>query len=591
VVEIRDFLRHYREQRGTFALIAALSLVSVGFEVVLLVVLVPLAQTISGVTDATISLGPVDLSGRTSGELLLVALTAIVVVTAVQLAAVWLAARAAAEWQHDWRHRVFRAFLDADWETQSHDRDGKLVAITGINIYQGAAGLTSIATGLTAVMGLVIMNATAIVVAPIGAVLMLVCGSVLFACLYPLTRYSKRRFERMAAFNLEVSNDLSEYASLAREVRIHGVTDHVDAVVADQLQRHEDLRRRATVLVSLGSPLYRLGGVVLVLGLIWFATTRDAAGAVAFSTAALLLYRSVGYGQALQRSYHSVHETLPFLRNTDAELELYASHRHVSGAVELDPPSSVEFRAVSYAYDDAGPALDDVSVTMRRGEIIGLAGRSGAGKTTLAQILLRLRRPTTGSVLVDGRSADEFTDRSWAAQVALVPQDTRLIHGTVAENIAFLRDGISRAAIEQAAVEAGIHESITGLPDGYDTPIGPSTRNLSGGQIQRVGIARALAGDPGILVLDEPTSALDAQSEQVIQETLEQLRGRLLVVIIAHRLTTLSICSRVLVLEKGRLAAEGPPDEVLHDGTLLSVVSDDGPRLDARPITGEKTAS
>lgn len=591
MVEIRAFLRHYRDQRATFALIAALSLVGVGFEAVLLVVLVPLAQAISGVADPTIALGPFDLSARSTGELLLVALGAIVVVTAVQLAVVWLSARAAAEWQHTWRHRVFRAFLDADWEVQSRDRDGKLVAITGINIYQGAAGLTSIASGLTAVMGLVVMNVTAIVVAPIGALLMLVCGSVLFACLHPLTRYSKRRFERMAAFNLEVSNDLSEMASLAREVRLHGVTDRVDLVVGDQLQRHEDLRRRATVLVNVGSPLYRLGGVVLVLGLIWFATSRDAAGAAAFSTAALLLYRSVGYGQALQRSYHAVHETLPFLRNTDAELELYESHRHVVGAVELAPPDTVELQGVAYAYDDDGPALDGVSVTMRRGEIIGLAGRSGAGKTTLAQILLRLRRPTAGAVLVDGRPAEDFSDESWAAQVALVPQDTRLIHGTVAENIAFLREDITRAAVEHAAAEAGIHEAIAALPQGYDTPIGPSTRNLSGGQIQRVGIARALAGEPAILVLDEPTSALDAQSEQVIQDTLEQLRGRLLVVIIAHRLTTLSICSRVLVMERGRLEAEGPPSEVLHDGTLLSVVTDEAPEREPRPVAGEKTAS
>ena len=307
--------------------------------------------------------------------------------------------------------------------------------------------------------------------------------------------------------------------------------------------------------------------------------------------AALLLYRSVGYGQSLQRAYHAVHETLPFLRNTDNEIELYEAHRHVAGTVELGAPQAVEFRDVSYAYDDAGRALDAVSVTMRRGEIIGLAGRSGAGKTTLAQILLRLRRPTSGAVLVDGRSIDEFTDASWAEQVALVPQDTRLIHGTVTENITFLRTGITRAAIERAAAAAGIHDSITELPDGYDTPIGPTTRNLSGGQIQRIGIARALAGDPGILVLDEPTSALDTQSEQVVQETLEQLQGRLLVVIIAHRLTTLSICSRVLVMEKGRLEAEGPPNEVLHDGTLLSVVTDDDGEIGRRPLKGERTAS
>ena len=125
-----------------FVLIALLSLVGVGFEAVLLVVLVPLAQTITGATSASMSIGPLDLSGRTTTELLTAALVSILVVTVVQVAVVWLSAHAAAEWQHAWRHRVFQAFLDADWDTQSHDRDGKLVAITGINIFQGAQGLT-----------------------------------------------------------------------------------------------------------------------------------------------------------------------------------------------------------------------------------------------------------------------------------------------------------------------------------------------------------------------------------------------------------------------------------------------------------------
>lgn len=180
------------------------------------------------------------------------------------------------------------------------------------------------------------------------------------------------------------------------------------------------------------------------------------------------------------------------------------------------------------------------------------------------------RRPTAGEVRFDGTVVDEFTDASWASAVTLVPQDTRLIHGTVAGNIAFLRD-IAPEVLEQAARDAGIHDAILELPDGYATEIGPATRNLSGGQIQRIGIARALAGDPSVLVLDEPTSALDTQSEQVIQETLERLHGRMLVVIIAHRLTTLSICDRVLVMDRGRLQAEGPPDLVLRDRPLLDV--------------------
>jgi ABC-type multidrug transport system fused ATPase/permease subunit len=601
VSEIRAYLRHYREQRGLIILVTVLSLVAVGAEAVLLVVLVPLAASITGTSGSVPSLGPFKLQGRSTTELVVIALVAIVTSTVVQLVAVSLSARAAALWQHRWRHTVFQAFLDADWATQSRDRDGKLVAITGINIFQGAQGLTQITLGTGAIAGLLVMFGSAFVVAPGGALLMLVSGGLLFALLYPLTTFAKRRFKYMAAFNLHVSNELSQYASLAREIRLYGVADQVDADVGDVLHRHEQLRRRATVLVNLGGPLYRLGGIVLVLALIWFASTREAAAALGFGTAALLLYRSVGYGQTLQRSYQAVHETMPYLRSTDEEIALYEAHRHVSGAVELEAPHELEFRDVAYAYGSAEStdgaeaievvaarsrpdpassgaraevALHDVNVRLRRGEIVGVAGRSGAGKTTLAQLVLRLRRPTAGQVLIDGTSVDDFTDASWAREVSLVPQDTRLIHGTVAANIAFLREDLSREQIEQAAKDAGIHDAIVDLPDGYDTEVGPATRNLSGGQIQRVGIARALAGSPSILVLDEPTSALDTQSEQIIQDTLEGLRGRMLVVIIAHRLTTLSICDRVLIMDRGAIAAEGPPDRVLHDGSLLAAAAD-----------------
>lgn len=601
--EIRSFVAYYREQRGAIVLVTALGLVGVGAEALFLVVLVPLAKSITGTTGVVGSFGPLDLGGLSTDQLLALALVAVAVATGVQLLNIWLSARAAAGWQHAWRHRVFHDFLEADWATQSRDRDGKLVAITGINIFQGAQGLTQLTNGTGALAGLAVMVAAAFLVSPIGALLMVVCGGGLFLALHPLTRYSKQKFARLVEYNLDVSNQLSEYASLAREIRLYGVSERVDRVVGDELGAHEQLRRRAFVLVNLGGPLYRFGGVVLVLALIWFASTREAAAALGFGTAALLLYRSVGYGQTLQRSYHAVHETLPYLRSTDEEVATYEAHRHVSGPVELRDPTEVRFDAVGYAYgaeasgrpgDEAAgdttgatekappveAALEGVTVTLRRGEIIGLAGHSGAGKTTLAQLLLRLRRPTSGAVLVDGTNVDEFTDASWARAVSLVPQDTRLIHGTVAENIAFLRDGIDAAEIERAARDAGIHDAVAALPAGYATPIGPSTRNLSGGQIQRIGIARALAGSPSILVLDEPTSALDTASEQVIQDTLARLHGRMLVVIIAHRLSTLSICDRVLIMDRGRIVAEGPPARVLADPGLAAVAAETPPSVE-----------
>ena len=177
-------------------------------------------------------------------------------------------------------------------------------------------------------------------------------------------------------------------------------------------------------------------------------------------------------------------------------------------------------------------------------------------------MLLRLREPTRGSILVNGTPAEEYTLSSWYRKVSLVPQDSRLLHGSVAENIAFFDATIGRDEVEAAAQAAGVHDVIMSLPQGYETPVGPSFRDLSGGQIQRVGIARALVRNADVVVLDEPTSALDVHSEAVIQATIEALRGKALVVIIAHRLSTLSICDRIIVLDNGRLESVGSLAEV-----------------------------
>jgi ABC-type multidrug transport system fused ATPase/permease subunit len=198
-----------------------------------------------------------------------------------------------------------------------------------------------------------------------------------------------------------------------------------------------------------------------------------------------------------------------------------------------------------------------------------VAGPSGAGKSTLVQVLLRLRAPTEGSYLVDGRPAADYRAGDWAREVSLVPQEPKLIEGTVADNIRFLRTGITDQQVATASGLAGLDRDLAVWPDGVDRLVGPRHLALSGGQRQRVAIARALAGAPSLLVLDEPTSALDVECERVIQDTLAGLKGLVTVVVIAHRLTTLQRCDRILLLRDGRVEACGSPgDVILRGGTV-----------------------
>jgi ABC-type multidrug transport system fused ATPase/permease subunit len=244
----------------------------------------------------------------------------------------------------------------------------------------------------------------------------------------------------------------------------------------------------------------------------------------------------------------------------------------VPGERRLDQIEQVELDRVSYAYPDSdGPALIDVSLQLRPGTIVGVAGPSGSGKSTLAQILLRLRWPSSGQYRINGISAEEYSETSWRQLVAHVPQQPRLLHGSLAENVAFLDQTLSRARIAAALKAVGLGELEQSLPDGLDAELGPTGRNLSGGQIQRLGIARALARGPRMVILDEPTSALDVDAEKIVGDALEALRAQpdVLVIVIAHRPSTLAMCDRMVVLQEGRVAAFGGTDDVALNSAFL----------------------
>ena len=223
----------------------------------------------------------------------------------------------------------------------------------------------------------------------------------------------------------------------------------------------------------------------------------------------------------------------------------------------------IELKHVTFGYEPNKPILKDVSFRVEAGEVLGIVGRSGAGKSTLVNLISRLYDAGEGEVLVDGINVKQYGFRELRKNVAMVSQETYIFMGTVAENIAYARPDATREEIIRAAVQASAHDFICKMPQGYDTILGPSNRALSGGEKQRISIARAILADPKILILDEATSAVDTETELAIQKSLERLEKGRTVLSIAHRLSTLRNATHLIVIDDGRVTEAGTHAELM----------------------------
>lgn len=319
--------------------------------------------------------------------------------------------------------------------------------------------------------------------------------------------------------------------------------------------------------MALATPLVELVTIAALALVLWYGGTEVIRGRL--SPGQLISFfgfiaSAIAPITSISRGYSALQQALASADRVYGLLDLEPEIMEAPWAVALDKCAGrVSFSGVSFGYREGQSVLKEIDLDVQPGEVVALVGPSGAGKTSLVNLIPRFYDPVAGQVLVDGHDLRQIETASLRAWIGLVPQETILFNTSVRENIAFGRLDATEDEIISAAKAANAHEFIIGLSQGYETVVGERGSSLSGGQRQRLAIARALLRDPRILILDEATSALDTESERLVQEALERLmRGRTTFVI-AHRLSTIKFAQRIVVLKGGKIVEEGTHDELL----------------------------
>lgn len=518
-------------------------------------ILAILAQAATALVDHAsrvhLSLGSVKAT-ETLGVVFAVGFALALLRLALQWVLAVVPARIAADTQARLRRDLFAAFSCASWGEQSRDREGHLQELLTNQVSWATQSVLQAATVVVAALTALVLVGSALVLNPVAAIAVLVAAVALFGLLRPLSNLGHRRGNVLSKSSLTYAGGVNETVRLAEETHVFGAAraqrDQTENMLVDLSRAYYDTQMLARLAPGVYQSLIYLLVLVALAGVYALGATHSAAlGAVV-----LLLVRAGTYGQQVQGGYQNLRQYLPYIDRLEQAEHRYVTSSPARGDRPLERLHTVVFDDVSFAYEPGRPALTDVSFEVNGGEAIGVVGPSGAGKSTLVQILLGLRPPHSGRYLINGVPAHEFRRADWQRLVAYVPQEPRLLHGSVVDNIRFFR-AIDDVAVEQAARMAGIHDDIVKWSAGYDTLIGPRADAISGGQQQRICIARALAADPAILVLDEPTSALDLEAEMVITESLYAIKHKLTLFLIAHRASTLDICDRVMVITDGRL--------------------------------------
>ena len=513
--------------------------------------------------------------GQAAARLVVLLVAGLVLKNTLSYASTQLSVRTQEGLVRDLRTRLFGHLLTLELGFFQRTRAGQL--ISGIITEVDQTKTVISASLLSFFQNLVVVAVTLFILSQISlrlTLLTLAFVPFLVLGLQGLLRRLRAHARARAHERGEITATVSERLGAIRLIRSYGEEARETSHFGGQADRYRKRVIRTQRFSSLTSPITEVFSGFLVILIIWAGTKPALVGLAAplapeaiivFLMAALKLTSPLktiaSFPATMAVTMASAERVFDFLDQPSTEVD-----RPGDAVARFE--REIVFDRVSFRYGDGDLVLRDVSFGLGKGRVVALVGPSGAGKTTVADLLPRFHDPTLGQVLMDGVPLTRIGRRSLRALMGVVSQDTVLLNDTVRGNIAYGSPGATREQVEAAAEAANAAAFIAELPHGYDTMLGERGTRLSGGQRQRIAIARALLRDPPILILDEATSALDTESERLVQQAIERLMRERTVLVIAHRLATVRDADEIVVLDAGRVVQRGSHEELLQAGGL-----------------------
>ncbi len=488
------------------------------------------------------------------------------------------------------RSRLLALTFAARWPFLSSQKVGHLGQTLTTEVSNSSAILYYLSSAMLVFANLFIYTVLVFNLSSVIAVLTFFSALIIFFSFLPLLRTTKIIAGSMVIQNKKLAHYASENIIGAKAVKSMALEIPVLEKGDGLLLAMKSLYLKSCFLKNITSALLQLVGVFFVIGLFAFLYKTSAFEFASFAVMVYALNKVITNVQYMQNHAHVISAQIPYLSSIAYyEDEAIRNQEADIGGVPFRFEKELVLHDVDFEYRPGDLALSHVNLSIKKGEMVGLIGPSGAGKTTVVDLLLRLIEPKAGSIFIDGRDISTFSLKKWREHIGYMSQDVFLLNDTIENNIRFYAPSLSKDEMLHAAKLAHIYDFVVSQPNGFATEVGERGLSLSVGQRQRIALARVLARKPSVLILDEATSALDNESEVLIRKSIEDLRKEMTIIMIVHRLETVMKADRLFILEGGAIVEEGKPNVLLKEtGSRFSALYSIGQESNKEHANREK---